>query len=35
MDHFFFIMQDKDDGARLNFRTISIAGVFDYFPLDE
>jgi hypothetical protein len=27
----FFIMQNKDDGARLNFCPISIAGVFGLF----
>jgi hypothetical protein len=35
MDYFFFSIQDKDDGGRLNFHAISIAGVFDYFPVCE
>jgi hypothetical protein len=31
MDCFFFIMQDRDDGARLNFHAISIAGIWIIF----
>jgi hypothetical protein len=31
MDCLFFIMQDEDDGGRLNFHAVSIAGMIGLF----